>query len=138
MTIINSLKGTLSPVPSTQLMRVEVFDAAGICGDLIDVSQADAAGQFDMQLSSDYLGTLLTDGTPSLVFRIFESGQLVPQEKNITWTVAQRVTELHIPLGSAAPTAVIPTTPVATSQSLVRGTVDHGDGTPAAGVIVRA
>jgi hypothetical protein len=119
--------------------RVEAWDATGILGEMIDVAETDAAGDFQMQLASAYLTALLPQAKPVLAFRVFAAGKAVAQTKDVEWTVAQLVTELRIPIGASAPATNVSATPAYTpAQAVVRGAVVYGDGTPMVGAIVRA
>ena len=132
-----SLVGTLTSVTANLAgLRVEAWDADGICPDLIDVALTDARGHFMMQLDADYISNLLPRKEPAIVFRIFDNGKLVPQTQRVVWQVAQQSTQLLIPLTVAVGATTIAT--LAPAQSAVRGRVSNGDGSPGANRIVRA
>jgi hypothetical protein len=81
-----SLLGTVtSPNATLGVFRVEAWDAAGICPDLIDVALTDSRGHFTMQLDADYVSELLPQKEPAISFRIFDNGKSVSQEHKIVW-----------------------------------------------------
>jgi hypothetical protein len=134
-TTTNTLSATLltSTVPTG--LRIEAWDAAGICPDLIDVAAPDARGRFTMKLDAEYVEQLLPRKAPALAFRIFENGKPLSLTQPITWTVSQQLTRLQLPLANKADPTVAAQTP---GQATIRGTVSHGDGSPGANVTVRA
>ncbi len=130
-----SLVGTLIPIPASGAnLRIEAWDAAGLCPDLIDVAASDARGRFEMILDPDYLAALLPEKVPQIAFRIFNSGKAVAQAKQIVWAVNTQTAQLQIPLAAAAN----PTTALVPAQAVVRGTVFNADGSSAPNRTVQA
>lgn len=76
-----SLIGTVTSLTANLAgLRVEAWDANGICPDLIDVALTDSRGRFAMQLDTDYIADLLPQKEPAIAFRIFDNGNPVSQE----------------------------------------------------------
>ena len=115
-------------------LRVEAWDASGIRPELIDVALTDTRGHFTMQLDADYLAGLLPQGVPEIAFRIFDNGKPVTQQQPIVWRVVAQSTRLQIPLAATDDPKIAMDVP---AQSVVRGMVLNGDGSPAANRIVR-
>lgn len=116
----------ISSARSVAGLRVEAWDADGLCPDLIDVAIADARGQFEMRLDSDYLASLIPRRKPSLIFLVFDGEHPVALAQRVVWQVTSQVTRLQIPLSAATPSGPQP----APAPLVVRGTIRRPDGTP--------
>jgi len=132
--MIYTLSGAISGGVAANL-RIEAWDASGICPDLIDVASTDARGSFAMKLDADYLEALLPQQTPTLAFRIFNNGKPVTPAKPVVWEVTTQATRLQIPLAATDDPSLAKLAP---APSVVRGTVTNGDGSPAANRVVHA
>src|SRR6188474_2840933 len=129
------LSGAVTSTRAIAHLRVEAWDAAGICTDLIDVALTDARGQFELRLDADYLSALLPQRAPELVFHVFEGAKPLSQKPAVSWRVVAQATRLQVPIAAVDDPASARQLP---AQAVVRGTVRNGDGSPAAGRLVHA
>jgi hypothetical protein len=96
-----SLVGTLTSLTANLVgLRVEAWEADGICADLLDVALTDARGHFMMRLDADYISDLLPRKEPAIVFRIFDNGKPVSQAHKIVWQGAPELAELESSLAA--------------------------------------
>jgi hypothetical protein len=109
-------------------LRIEAWDAAGICTDLIDVALSDVRGHFEMQLDSDYLSELLPQKVPQISFRIFDNGKPVSQWHQIVWQLAHELAELQSSLATTGDPNIVRAIP---AGAVVRGSSSKGCGMPA-------
>ncbi len=115
-------------------LRVEAWDAAELCPDLIDVAASDAKGGFTMRIDAATLKELLPRRKPAVVFRVFDQdGKNVPLAKEVTWEISTRSTKLQIPLGSGSGGSALAPAPLT-----VRGTVRDADGKAVPDAVVHA
>src|ERR1043165_412318 len=127
-----NLVSTVRGVPTVGGLRVEAWDAAGLCTELVDVARTDAHGRFSMAVTSDYVAALLTGRPASLVFRVFDaSNKQLDDASHAVWSLTENTSRLSMNLGPGGRGAQ-------PSSATVRGTIAHSNGLPAANVTVRA
>ncbi len=116
-------------------LRVEAWDAEGVCPDLIDIALTDSRGRFEMRIDGEALAELLPRRRPTLAFRVFDGPQLFELAHRVTWQASSQSTRLQILLAAKEPANPQQLEP---APLVVRGTVHEADGDPAAGLVVRA
>lgn len=131
-----NLSATLiSSLRSVAGLRIEAWDAEGICPDLIDVAVADARGNFEMRIDRDYIADLLPCRRPALVFRVFDGDRLIQGAQRV-WPLNAQMTAQQIPLTDSSGDGV--DSKMRPAQLVVRGTASNVDGKPLAGRTVHA
>src|SRR5262245_17987178 len=134
MAVTSTLKATVNALDQvSQGLRVEAWDAAGICRDLIDVAITDPRGQFEMSLRDAILAAL-PQRPRALPLRLFRDGRWLAQEHETRWQLGQRLTSLQISLRSHGSER----SDEAPAPAVIRGNVRRRNGTPVGEVDLRA
>jgi len=119
-------------------LRVETWDKAALCPELVDCTFTDDEGQFEIALSEPYLVALFGDHYPELVFRIFRGDQFLQHRDSISWNLhatPSRGLLLRIYVGSDPPSDASSLRP---TPAVVRGRAAHAIKGPLPGHTVTA
>jgi protocatechuate 3,4-dioxygenase beta subunit len=89
----------------------------------------DADGRFDIQFDESYFKEIFFDRKPDLFFKVFQNDELIKStEDSLLWNVEAGETEIEIKVDIPTPSQIFK----------VKGTVLQPEGTPLAGVVVKA
>jgi hypothetical protein len=113
-------------------LRVEAWDKDLIFNDLVGSAVTDEQGAFEMQFDGSYFRELFLDRCPDLFFKVFLGDKLIKStEDSVLWNVDKPNIEVVIEVD-------LPATEPEPKPLMVQGQVILEDGTPLAGVTVRA
>jgi len=121
-------------------LRIEAWDKAGICRDLVAAVTSQSDGSFQMVIDESLLEQLFLDRRPLLFFRVFQITPLVTHlvastDTTAVWPVRGPQTVFRIEVDLQAQPAMPPVTP---TLFVVRGQVLDATTGPLSGKFVRA
>jgi hypothetical protein len=67
-------------------LRLEAWDNAEVCTDVVECATTDSQGAFDLALEKAYLDQLFPDSLPTFCFRVFHGNRMVTSTKDsVVW-----------------------------------------------------
>ena len=115
-------------------LRIEAWDRDLVCNDLVGSAVTDAQGAFLMEFDQSYFEELFLDRNPDLFFKVFQDNKLIISTgDSVIWDL--KLGEKEITIEVDAQNHAGPEPP---RSFVVKGEIRSDDGTPVAGVTVRA
>jgi hypothetical protein len=110
-------------------LRVEAWDKDLLIDDLLGTTKTDTDGAFEFKFDASYFRELFLDRSPDLFFKVFHQGKLIRNtEDSVLWNTKSGQTQIEIMVDLSSEEKTF----------IVHGRVLQADGTPVAGITVKA
>ena len=113
-------------------LRVEAWDKDLIFNDLVGSAITDEQGAFQIEFTESHYRECFLDRRPDLFFKVFNQNneQLASTEDSVLWDIESEATEIALEVDIPVPETL--------ERFVVKGQIQRADGTPYAGIFVRA
>jgi hypothetical protein len=113
-------------------LRVEAWDKDLIFNDLVGSATTDEQGRFQITFTEAYFRECFLDRRPDLFFKVLNQNNdlIASTEDSVLWNVESEAIEVVIEVDLPVPETV--------ERFVVKGQIQRADGTPYAGIFVRA